>query len=78
MSESQFQYQVQAGLRDYIKNRLAELLAAADDLSIRHLIQSIVERGTFLMVYEAKICKQADVSFGPVGLPLPPLVGEVS
>jgi hypothetical protein len=53
------------------------LLAAADDLSIRHLIQSIVERGTFLMVYEAKICKQADVSFGPVGLPLP-LVGEVS
>ncbi|KAK4151054.1 hypothetical protein C8A00DRAFT_45679 [Chaetomidium leptoderma] len=73
--ESEFQYRVQAGLRDYINNQLAELLATTDDPPIRQLIRSINESGTFLEKYDGKLCKQADVSFGLVG-PLPSLVCE--
>jgi hypothetical protein len=79
MGESEFHYQVQAGLRRYIENRIAELsaLATIDDPEIHSLIRSVKERGTFLMEYGDKICKQADVSFGPVGS-LASLVCEVS
>lgn len=77
MGESEFHYQVQAGLRDYIKNRLAERIATTDDPTIRRLMQSIEERGTFNILYERKIHKQADVSLGQAGA-LPSLVCEVS
>ncbi|KAK0721201.1 hypothetical protein B0T21DRAFT_316828 [Apiosordaria backusii] len=60
MGESEFHYQVQAGLRDYIKNRLAERVATTDDPTIRRLMQSIEERGTFNILHERKIHKQAD------------------
>ncbi|GAB1319537.1 hypothetical protein MFIFM68171_09747 [Madurella fahalii] len=65
--KSEFHYQVRAGLRRYIENRIAELSALATmyDPEIRRLIGSISERGAFLMEYEGKICKQADASFGP-------------
>jgi hypothetical protein len=77
--ESTLHYQVQAGLRDCIKNRNAKLSALGfiDDPEIRRLIRSIKERGTASIESEGKICKQADVSFGQAGA-LPSLVCEVS
>ncbi len=79
MGESELHYQVKAGIRRYIEDRLAELvtLATMDDPEIRRLIRSIKERGTVLIKYESKIRKQADVSFGQAGT-LPSLVCEVS
>ncbi|KAL2129245.1 hypothetical protein VTI74DRAFT_8014 [Chaetomium olivicolor] len=79
MGESEFHYQVGAGVRRYIENRIAEsyALATIHDPEIRRLMKSIKERGTFLMKYGDKLCKQADISFGPVGS-LPSLVCEVS
>ncbi|KAK4155045.1 hypothetical protein C8A00DRAFT_42278 [Chaetomidium leptoderma] len=64
MDETTFHYQVQAGLRDYLRYSLAELLVATDDTQISQLIRSIWERGTADIKYENKLCKQADVSFG--------------
>lgn len=77
MKESPFHYQVQAGLRDYLKDCLAKLLVATDDTEIRQLIRSAKEQGTASIEYENKLCKQADVSFGQAGT-LPSLVCEVS
>jgi hypothetical protein len=77
MGASEFHYQVQAGLRDYLKNGIAESLGATEDATLRERIRSLRERGTFLIEYEDKLCKQADVSFGHAGT-LPSLVCEVS
>jgi hypothetical protein len=77
MGESEFHYQVQAGLRDYLKNGVAELLCTTEDATLCQQIQSFKERGTFSIEYEGKLCKQADVSFGYAGT-LPSLVCEVS
>jgi hypothetical protein len=74
--ESPFHYQVQAGLRDYLKDCLAKLLVAMDDTEIRQLIRSAKEQGTASIKYENKLCKQADVSFGQAGT-LPSLVSGV-
>ncbi|KAJ4287412.1 hypothetical protein N0V88_007684 [Collariella sp. IMI 366227] len=73
MGESEFHYQVQAGLRDYLKDGVAGLLGATENPILRERIRSFRERGTFLIEYEDKLCKQADVSFGHAGT-LPSLV----
>ncbi|KAJ4294873.1 hypothetical protein N0V88_005112 [Collariella sp. IMI 366227] len=39
MGESEFHYQVQAGLRDYLKDGAAELLSATEDPTLRERIQ---------------------------------------
>ncbi|KAK4098442.1 hypothetical protein N658DRAFT_518049 [Parathielavia hyrcaniae] len=75
MKESPFHYQVQAGLRDHLKDCLAKLLVTTDNTEIRQLIQSAKEQGTASIEYEDKLCKQADVSFGQAGT-LPSLVCE--
>ena len=77
MCESKLHYKTQIGLGDHIKNHIAKLLATANDPRILHSLRSIDEPGTALIEYEGKICKQPDVSFGPVGPP-PSLVCEVS
>ncbi len=77
MGESEFHYQVQAGLRDYLKDGIAEFLGATEDPTLRQRFRSFRERGTFLIKYENKLCKQPDVSFGHAGT-LPSLVCEVS
>lgn len=77
MGESELHYPVQAGIRRYIEDRLAELVALTTTDEIHHLIRSIKGRGTFRIEYKSKLCKQADISFGRVGT-LPSLVCEVS
>jgi hypothetical protein len=74
--ESPFHYQVQAGLRDYLKDCLAKLLVATDDTEIRQLIRSVKEQGTASINYEKKLYKQADVSFDQAGT-LPSLASGV-
>ncbi|KAK4044652.1 hypothetical protein C8A01DRAFT_42560 [Parachaetomium inaequale] len=58
--ESEFHYQVQAGLRDYLRNSLAKLLVATDDTEIRRLIRRATEQGSVPVEYENKLYKQAD------------------
>ncbi|KAK4033874.1 hypothetical protein C8A01DRAFT_49609 [Parachaetomium inaequale] len=58
--ESEFHYQVQAGLRDYLKDGVAELLGTTQDATLRQRIRFFMERGPFLIKYEDKLCKQAD------------------
>ncbi|KAK3293638.1 uncharacterized protein B0H64DRAFT_434780 [Chaetomium fimeti] len=67
---------VQAGLRYFLQNRLNGLVADMADPAMHHLARRIKARGTFLMRYEDKICKQADLSFGLAGH-LPSLVCEI-
>ncbi|KAK4034167.1 hypothetical protein C8A01DRAFT_49404 [Parachaetomium inaequale] len=77
IGESVLHYKVQIGLRDYIKNHIAKLLAIANDPTIRDSLRSIDEPGTANIKSDGKIFKQADVSFGQAGT-LPSLVCEVS
>jgi len=77
MGESTLHYQVQRGLRDYIRSCIAKSLATANDARIRDLLRSIRELGTADIKYESKICKQPDGSFGQADT-LPSLVYEVS
>ncbi|KAJ4287900.1 hypothetical protein N0V88_007520 [Collariella sp. IMI 366227] len=44
MSESEFHYQFQAGLRDYLKDGVTELLGATEDPTLRKRIRAIVRR----------------------------------
>ncbi|KAK3307709.1 uncharacterized protein B0T15DRAFT_502176 [Chaetomium strumarium] len=64
VGESPLHYQVQTGLRDYLKASLMKLLVATEDTTIRDLIRSTKEQGTASIKYENKLFKQADVSFG--------------
>ncbi|EAQ89067.1 predicted protein [Chaetomium globosum CBS 148.51] len=75
MSESPFHYQVQAGLRDYLKASLGKLYTNTKDPTIRNLIRLVAEQGTAQIWVDGKLLKQADVSFGPVGS-LPALACE--
>ncbi len=77
MGESRLHSKVQIGVRDYIKNNIAKLLATENDARIRDFLRSIDEPGTAVIKYESKIYKQPDVSFGQAGT-LPSLVCEVS
>lgn len=77
MGESVLHYKVQIGLRDYIKNYIAKLLATAKDPTIRDLLRSVDESGTANIKFDGKIFKQGDGSFGQAGT-LPSLVCEVS
>jgi hypothetical protein len=77
MGESEFRYQVQAGVRDHLKHRVAELRGLTDDAGLRQRIRSLVERGTFDIKYKDQLYKQAYVTFGQAGA-LPSLVCEVS
>jgi hypothetical protein len=67
MPESLLHYKVQSGLRDYIKNRIAKLLATTNDAIIRDSLRSVLEQGSVDITSDGKLFKQADVSFGPFG-----------
>ncbi len=77
MGETQFHYQVQAGLRDSLKEYIALLSGAVEDPILRQRIRSLKEKGTAVIENEDKLRRQADVSFGHPGA-LPSLVCEVS
>ena len=77
MPESQFHYQVQAGLRDYLKTSIWKLLVATEDPTVHGLVQSAKEQGTVSIDYKNKPLKQGDITFGQFGT-LPSLVCEVS
>lgn len=77
MGESLLHYKVQSGLRDYVKNYIAKLLATANDPIIRDSLRSVHESGTANIKSDGRLLKQADISFGQAGT-LPSLVCEVS
>jgi hypothetical protein len=77
MGESVLHYNVQIGLRDYIKNNIAKLLATANDPTVRGSLRSVVDRGTACITIDGEILKQPDVAFGQAGA-IPSLVCEVS
>ena len=80
VGESAFQLQVQQGLYERLKDRLAELptLDGIDDPEVCRLIRSIKSKGTALVKYKSKLCQQPDVAFGQKGISVPSLVCEVS
>jgi FMN phosphatase YigB (HAD superfamily) len=75
--QSSLQYQVQAGIRDHLKDWLTRLVVATDSTAISELIESAEGLGPYTMEYGNKLYKQADVSFVTAGT-LPFLVCEVS
>ncbi|KAK3300414.1 uncharacterized protein B0H64DRAFT_369672 [Chaetomium fimeti] len=72
ISESEFRYQVQMGLRDYLRKYtgfppfMEKLVVTASDEIFRDSLEAIEDWGWVTIEYGNKLYKQADVSFGKI------------